>query len=86
MIILTDIFHVLAGSFSYVAVGFMINVVIWSLVWVYVDAINRGKPGCSVALLVLLVAWPIGLLIWIVFRPEQIVNETEGRGLDPPDN
>lgn len=33
------------------------------------DAEARGKPGCLVVLLVLLLNFP-GLLIWLLFRPE----------------
>ena len=44
---------------------------IWSGVWVYRDAEGRGKPGFLVALLVLFVAWPIGLLVWIALRPDR---------------
>lgn len=44
---------------------------IWSVVWSYGDANARGKPGCLVALLVALFSWPIGLLMWIIFRPER---------------
>lgn len=50
----------------------IIGLLIWSLVWVYHDAINRGKPGWPVVFLVLLLEWPISLLVWIVFRPEII--------------
>lgn len=41
-------------------------------VWLMGDAEARGKPGCLVVLLVLLVLllnFP-GLLIWLLFRPE----------------
>ncbi len=48
----------------------IIGLLIWSLVWVYHDAIKRSKPGWPVVLLVLLLEWPISLLVWIVFRPE----------------
>jgi uncharacterized membrane protein YozB (DUF420 family) len=41
-----------------------------SLVWVYRDAEERHKSGILVALLVLLLNWPISLLLWLVFRPE----------------
>lgn len=44
---------------------------IWSLIWAYNDANKRGKSGCLVALLVFFVTWPAGLLIWLVFRPEE---------------
>jgi len=42
-----------------------------SLVWVYRDAEQRGKSGILVALMVLLLNWPISLLVWLVFRPEK---------------
>jgi hypothetical protein len=44
---------------------------IWSIVWAYGDARRRGKPAILVALLVALVSWPLGLLIWVIFRPER---------------
>ena len=44
---------------------------VWTIVWAYSDAENRGKSGCLVALLVMLLSWPIGLLAWVVFRPER---------------
>lgn len=43
---------------------------IYSAVWAYGDAEQRGKPGCLVAILVLFFSWPLGLILWIVFRPE----------------
>ena len=43
---------------------------LWSAAWAYNDAKKRGKPPAFVALLVLLGAWPLGLLLWIVFRPD----------------
>ena len=51
------------------ALGFF-ALYIYSAVWAYGDAEARGKPGCLVALLVLLFSWPLGLLMWVVFRPE----------------
>lgn len=39
-----------------------------SLVWVYRDANRRGKSGILVALLVALISWPIGLLVWLLVR------------------
>lgn len=48
----------------------ILALLIWSLVWVYNDAIRRGKPGWLVVLLVLLLDWPLSLLVWLVFRPE----------------
>jgi len=49
----------------------ILGLLIWSLVWVYGDAEKRGKPGWAVALMVFLLNWPISLLVWVVFRPEE---------------
>ena len=48
----------------------MLIAFIWSVFWAYSDAEKRGKSGCLVALLVLLVTWPVGLIIWVLIRPE----------------
>jgi hypothetical protein len=44
--------------------------VVWlvTVIWVYRDANRRGKPGIVVALLVGLISWPIGLLVWVLVR------------------
>ena len=42
---------------------------VFSLVWVYGDAERRGKSGLLVMLLVLFIAWPLSLLVWIALRP-----------------
>lgn len=39
-----------------------------SIVWVYRDANRRGKSGILVALLVALISWPIGLVVWLIVR------------------
>lgn len=39
-----------------------------SIIWVYRDANRRGKSGVLVALLVALISWPIGLLVWLLIR------------------
>ncbi len=43
---------------------------IWSIAWAYKDAEYRGESGFFVALLVFLATWPIGLIIWLIFRPD----------------
>ena len=45
---------------------------LWSGVWAARDAARRGKPGWLVGLLVLLIAWPVSLLVWIALRPENV--------------
>jgi len=37
--------------------------------WAARDASRRGKAGCLVGLLVLF-TWPIGLLFWLIARPD----------------
>ncbi|HEV7843913.1 MAG TPA: hypothetical protein VGO69_09450, partial [Pyrinomonadaceae bacterium] len=39
-----------------------------SIVWVYRDAERHGKSGILVALLVALISWPIGLVVWLIVR------------------
>jgi hypothetical protein len=46
-----------------------LTLVIWSLVWVAKDAEARGKSGFLLAILMFF-TWPIGLLVWVVARPE----------------
>lgn len=41
-----------------------------SLGWVCGDAERRGAFGPLAALFVALVAWPLSLILWIVFRPK----------------
>jgi type IV secretory pathway TrbD component len=43
---------------------------VWTIFWAYRDGKARGKSGSLVALLVaLLHPWPLGLVLWYVFRP-----------------
>lgn len=44
---------------------------IWSIIWAYRDAERKGKPGILVALIVALLAWPMGLLVWLLVRPSR---------------
>lgn len=47
----------------------LLIIYIWSIIWSYKDAERRGKPGWLVALIVAFLAWPLGLLIWLLVRP-----------------
>ena len=40
-----------------------------SIVWAYRDAERRGKSGPLIALLVALIAWPLGVVVWLLVRP-----------------
>ena len=44
---------------------------VFSIVWAYNDAEGRGKSGCLVAILVAFLSWPIGLVAWLIFRPDR---------------
>jgi len=68
----------IVAFFGLLGLGLFI-VYLWSIVWAYGDAEYRGKSGCLVALLVMLLSWPIGLIIWLVFRPED-VHPSRGGG------
>jgi hypothetical protein len=49
----------------------LICIPLWTTVWAYRDANSRGKPGFLVALMVLVLVWPIGLLFWLITRPDK---------------
>jgi hypothetical protein len=43
---------------------------VYSISWAAADARDRGKSGLFVGLMVSLVhPWPLGLIVWLVFRP-----------------
>jgi hypothetical protein len=46
-----------------------LSLILFSSRWAGRDAERRGKSGCLVGLAVFL-TWPLGLILWLVFRPE----------------
>ena len=54
--------------FGLVVFGGLMFVLVHSSLWAARDASQRGKSGWLVGLLVFL-TWPIGLLFWLVARP-----------------
>ncbi len=62
---------VLGGLCSLTFALLLLGLFIWSIIWAYGDAEDRGKSGCLVALLVALLSWPVGLIMWLVFRPDK---------------
>jgi len=50
--------------------GIAVFLVVAFFVWLIRDAESRGKSGCLVCLLVLLLHIP-GLIIWLLIRPEK---------------
>ncbi len=61
-----------SGEGIFVLILFLLffGLFIWSLIWLYKDAENRGKSGCLVIFLVLICSWPVSILLWIVSRPD----------------
>ena len=57
----------------------VLGLLVASLIWVYRDAEARNKSGALVVLLVLLLNWPLSLLLWLVFRPD----DSEGLPVSP---
>ena len=49
-------------------IGFILY--IWSIFWAYKDAEKRRRSGILIAILVAFVAWPLGLIIWLIIRPD----------------
>ena len=44
---------------------------VWSVIWAYQDARRRGKSPWLVGLMVLLMVWPVGLVLWLMLRPSK---------------
>ena len=63
------------GGVFVVVIGLaFLGLFVWSIVWAYGDAERRGKSGCLVALLVMFLTWPMGLVAWLVFRPNDTMR------------
>jgi hypothetical protein len=79
-----DVFGSMMGMFFMLCLMLPLFIVfIWSVFWSYKDANERGKSGWLVALMVFLVSWPAGLLIWLVFRPDKVTEPTHaGKVID----
>ena len=58
---------ILGGLLFIVFLGLFLG----SVVWAYGDAQARGRSGCLVAILVAFLSWPLGLVAWLVFRPDE---------------
>jgi hypothetical protein len=57
------------STYYSVLFALLIGLNILTVIWSYADAERRGKSGCLVALLVCLFPWPLGWIIWLIFRP-----------------
>lgn len=76
----SDIGNIIITIFVLLFVGGILSLIIWSIIWAYSDAEKRGKSGCLVALLVFLLPWPVGLIIWLLIRPE--MDDRSRAGMD----
>ena len=63
-----------AGALAFLLAIGVLFVYIWSIGWAYGDAEARGKSGCLVVLLVLFLTWPVGLIVWLIFRPNNKIR------------
>jgi hypothetical protein len=67
--------------FTQILFIFLVSIAIclplWSVVWAARDAEARGRPGWLIGLLVLLLVWPLGLILWLVARPSIPTNESD---------
>lgn len=59
----------LAGGKFMLGIIWILIVLVCSI-WAATDASSRGKSGCLVFILVLFLG-PIGLIIWLLIRPEE---------------
>lgn len=46
----------------------LLGLYIWSIVWAYNDAKKRNQSPVLVAIMVALLSWPLGLIVWLVVR------------------
>lgn len=61
----------ITGALALLLYLFVFVIYVGSVIWAFAEAQNRGKSGCLVALLVLLLVWPVGLIIWLLIRPSR---------------
>lgn len=60
----------MSSLFTFAPLLTIVIVAIWTSAWAFHDARKRGKNPVVVALLVLFAAWPFGLILWLIFRPD----------------
>ena len=66
-----QLFWGLGGLAGLLLVVGLLALCVWSIVWAYGDAEQRGKSGCLVVVFIMLLSWPLGLIAWLIFRPEE---------------
>lgn len=68
---MNNISEVLAKSFAILIVCLLLILLLISMKMLAADARKRGKPAILVVLLAF-VSFPLGLLLWLVFRPDSL--------------
>jgi hypothetical protein len=68
---MNDISEVLAKSFAILIVCLLLIFLLISMKMLAADARKRGKPAILVVLLAF-ASFPLGLLLWLVFRPDSL--------------
>ena len=61
----------ISGLFALLLCLASVALYVYSLVWVYRDAEARDTNPLLVTLLVGLLSWPLGLLVWLLVRPDE---------------
>ncbi len=74
---MSDIPQFVSQSLFILLISLLVCIPLWSVVWAARDAEARGRPGWLVGLFVLLLAWPLGLVLWLLVRPENPANGSD---------
>lgn len=56
----------------------IIALALWSIAWIYKDAVRREKNGVVAVCFILLCGWPLSFLWWLWLRPP-----VAGEEIDP---
>jgi hypothetical protein len=66
---MSDFPQLFIQSLYILLISLLVCIPLWSIVWAARDAEARGRPGWLVALFVILLVWPLGLILWLMVRP-----------------
>ena len=70
----SDLLQGALGAVAIVAVLACVVCYFGTVFWSFGDARRRGRSPWLVAILVAFLAWPLGLVAWLVFRPKAPVG------------
>ena len=72
--VLNNVGVIFASSLTFLVI---VGLLAWALAFCFVDARRRGKSPLLVTLLVFL-SFPLGLIAWLLFRPEPLQGGSSG--------